>query len=1217
MAGLGAIGNIGQLVATLGLNTQPFIKGMDQAKKSMVAFNNGMMVVGRTMTRFVTLPMVLAGAAAIGTQKKFEASMTKIISLVGVSREQVEAWNKKVLEMATVTGRGPEELADALYFVTSAGIRGADALDVLEMSAKAAAVGLGDTKTIADLVTSAMNAYGKENLNAAQATDILVATVREGKAEAESLAGAMGFVLPIASEFGVTFDQVGAAFAGMTRTGTNARVAATQLKAILSTMAAPSQATADALNEANYSAADFRKTIREQGLIQALLDLRAATIGNEEAMAKIFPNIRALLGVLDLLGKNVDYNVQIFHALKNANGSLARAFAEVGGTVQQKLNVAMSTLKVTFVEIGNLLKPVVIDKLTKLNDSLKGLIQRVQTMTESQKKWNLVLVKFIALAGPALVIISRLVSIVTSAIGPYVLAAAAVVALATAIAKLVANNKSYYAIQKRSTEEQARVIENADKEAATVALVFARLKLAKRGTDEWKRAKDQINTQYASYLTNLITEASSLEDIERAQREVTKARQADVIVKGYQQEIERVTAEYEGAIEDKFKKYKKIVTDGRVELWNEIQKTPFDFSKAIDDAILEGVQMERKGVHFTIVRKKMREKAEELWDEYIAGLENAPKKTPARVEVFADALASAFSLKSSELEQSLGIQDAIDKILNDANVKNKELTVEMKIEGIDKQIKYMESVKGEQEEILRLSTLIDLHREKAALLTGDVKKGEEAIIQELQQELIKQKQIQSSLGIEERIKGKISKLEEARKKLSGDALEANSKALRAKQLELAEVQNETSGLSEIEKMRGRINIAKEKTLSLEGDQKKAALEQIRNDEKLVELMDARDSGLGNLAMKELELKQLKEDQVYMTEAESEQQQKLIDEKEKDIALTKNRIAGYNEMYQLQYQINQATEEANKLSGEDYKTAQKKIILQKIALLNMEASNDLLTEAEKRQKKILALTYERLLAEGKGKKEDIEKRLRQLRAEDSILSDIEARRTGEAPPLPNTREALQSLLQIHQTLKNLRDEGQITFREWFLAANENFKNIAGIFDFYFQKIGDIAKNFVDTMSTILEAQKQRELSAVGDNAKARERIEKKYYEKQKKWAISQAVINTALGVTKSLADLGPIAGAIAAALVVASGAAQVALIKAQSFAKGGLVYGETLAKVADYPSAKTNPEVIAPLSDLKKMLTPTFANVPDEIKLRAEGDDLVGVLRLKQLLYNTY
>ena len=112
-------------------------------------------------------------------------------------------------------------------------------METLEASARAAAIGLGDVTDIADLATSTLNAYGEENISAVGATDVLTAAVREGKLEASELAGSMGRVLPIASAMGVQFHEVGAAFAALSRTGTNAAEAATQVRGILSSLLRP------------------------------------------------------------------------------------------------------------------------------------------------------------------------------------------------------------------------------------------------------------------------------------------------------------------------------------------------------------------------------------------------------------------------------------------------------------------------------------------------------------------------------------------------------------------------------------------------------------------------------------------------------------------------------------------------------------------------------------------------------------------------------------------------------------------------------------------------------------------------------------------------------------------------------------------------------------------------------------------------------------------
>lgn len=150
------------------------------------------------------------------------------------------------------------------------------------------------------------------------------------------------------------------------------------------------------------------------------------------------------------------------------------------------------------------------------------------------------------------------------------------------------------------------------------------------------------------------------------------------------------------------------------------------------------------------------------------------------------------------------------------------------------------------------------------------------------------------------------------------------------------------------------------------------------------------------------------------------------------------------------------------------------------------------------------------------------------------------------------------------------------------------------------------SLLSSVSSLYEAAMNKELAAAGDNEEMKEQIRKKYAKKQKTMAILQAVINGALGITKAFADLGPIAGAIAAALVAASTIAQIAVIKSQPLAKGGIAYGQTLATVGEYPGAKYNPEVIAPLNKLKSLLGDVGGGY-GEVKFVIEQDKLVGIL----------
>jgi len=113
----------------------------------------------------------------------------------------------------------------------------------------------------------------------------------------------------------------------------------------------------------------------------------------------------------------------------------------------------------------------------------------------------------------------------------------------------------------------------------------------------------------------------------------------------------------------------------------------------------------------------------------------------------------------------------------------------------------------------------------------------------------------------------------------------------------------------------------------------------------------------------------------------------------------------------------------------------------------------------------------------------------------------------------------------------------------IVTNEKLKNAEMVFQ--------ASANFANALSNIVATQKAKELSAVGDNAKKREEIEKKYAKKEQAMAISKAIIGTALAVinalqTQPFLPMGPIMAIIAGV----AGGIEIAAIAGESFAEGG-------------------------------------------------------------------
>ena len=512
---------------------------LSSASSKLQAFGSKMQSVGRSMSTKLTMPIVAAGAAATKLALDFDKSMTQIESLVGIAADKVSEMGETAKKMATDTGRSANEAAEALFFITSAGLRGADATDTLSASLKAAAVGLGETKTIADLATSAMNAYGVENLNATSATDILVASVREGKLEASELAGAMGGVIPLASNMGVEFNEVGAALAAMSRTGTNAAVGATQLTAILASIKAPTVQSAEAMLALGTSQEEIAQSLEQKGLMPTLLDLSNRLKQTGMDAKAIFPNLRALKGVLDLTGKGAADNEKIFDALNNTLGATDEAFEKTSQSASFQFTKGMATMKNSLMEIGQIILPAVVKGVTKLSTFVKGLADSFKNLSPQTQKIILSLTGILAAAGPMLIIFGKIMTGL-SALGPILtiaatgfrvltmaMAANPIIAIAGAIALVVTALNSYTKAQKEAT---AASVSKLDSKAIDNRLKAAEEELAYLDTLEGKRrysisAQKAMNERLTNEISLLRQRKTALEENTKAEGEAIKQRE--------------------------------------------------------------------------------------------------------------------------------------------------------------------------------------------------------------------------------------------------------------------------------------------------------------------------------------------------------------------------------------------------------------------------------------------------------------------------------------------------------------------------------------------------------------------------------------------------------------------------------------------------------------------------------------------------------------------
>ena len=239
---------IGELVGYVRLDARQFMTGLRQVdavvaknQKSMQALAIGMVAVSAGIA--IALGKVTASAV------DFEKEMRRVNTIMLLSDNSLSEMSEEVKDLAVEFGRMPTDLAKGLYDIGSASFYGAEGMLVLEASARAAVGGITTTKVAADAITTVLNSYGLSASEAADVSDILFTTVKFGKVTFEELGTNIGQAATTAALAGVSFEEVGAAFATITRGGINAAEAGTAINRMLLTFIKPTDRAKRAAEE--------------------------------------------------------------------------------------------------------------------------------------------------------------------------------------------------------------------------------------------------------------------------------------------------------------------------------------------------------------------------------------------------------------------------------------------------------------------------------------------------------------------------------------------------------------------------------------------------------------------------------------------------------------------------------------------------------------------------------------------------------------------------------------------------------------------------------------------------------------------------------------------------------------------------------------------------------------------------------------------------------
>lgn len=449
---------------------------------------------------------------------EFNKSMQEVSTISQEVTDDMDGYKKQILELTTQIPIGADAAAKALYQIISAGQQGADAMHVLEVSAKAAIGGVTETETAADTITTILNAYKLTAADAEKISDKLFTTVKLGKTTMGELGASIANVAPTAASFGVSIDEVLSAIATLTKQGTPTAVATTQIRSAI-------LATTNSLGDGAFKTRTFA---------QALEDVAKKAKGSETALKDDLGRVEAMNAVLALTGKNAAGAAADLAAMQQSAGAAEEAFQKMAQTAGAQVEILQNHLVQLFSPVANTLKATTAEIARSLNMAFEsGKIEEL----------------------------GRLLQGLVIAFGAYkaavLLTTAAEAVRATGIGALTAKEMIHYgwlvATEKAQKLLNATMLNNPYVLAATAlgALVAIMISYNDK-VDEAAIKQQQLDKVRRNAIESVADEKYKIEELQRAAEDETlsldKRREAvdklNALIPNYNAQLDETTGQY-------------------------------------------------------------------------------------------------------------------------------------------------------------------------------------------------------------------------------------------------------------------------------------------------------------------------------------------------------------------------------------------------------------------------------------------------------------------------------------------------------------------------------------------------------------------------------------------------------------------------------------------------------------------------------------------------
>lgn len=507
----------------------------------------------------VTAAVAAAGTAAVKMTADFDKSMSAVKAISGATGDDFEALREKAIDLGASTAFSSTEVADAMTEMAKAGWNTQQILDGMAGVLDAAAASGESLGSVSTIIADAITGFGLAASDSTKVADLLTQAANAGTVDINDLGESFKYVAPIAGSLDYSIEDVTTALAAMSQAGIKGSQAGTALRTLLTNMAKPTDDMATAMDQLGISLYDgngkmyslkelldnlrsgfgdlsmstdewnteydeLRSNLEAGNITQKqydsqLDDMINKTFGAEEAekarTAATLAGKEGLSGLLSIMNLTQDE----YDALSDSMYNSAGVADETAKVMQDNLNSELEQLGGSLESLAISMGDILVPKIRELVAWLQRLVEWFNSLSTSQKTTIAKIALVVAAIGPLLIIIGKvsvgigallkvisalgtLLSTLSIAGGPILLAVAAIAALSLIMLKVKGNTKSYREEAEALSEQETQNKETVD----SLYSSYQDMDEQRRNAAETAQAQAQHEQELSAELKNITDE---------------------------------------------------------------------------------------------------------------------------------------------------------------------------------------------------------------------------------------------------------------------------------------------------------------------------------------------------------------------------------------------------------------------------------------------------------------------------------------------------------------------------------------------------------------------------------------------------------------------------------------------------------------------------------------------------------------------------------------